>query len=121
MSAGERSASRTVWVVWDHDAERPIRGAKTHAASCYVVDPNRPGEHHEFRSVTIADLPEDLGRCEICGGGRPPDSASRRQPAHQGNTTSQPLPDDVIGLGSAFTAQDEQTGDPLNFILVDGD
>lgn len=107
--------------MWDHDANRPLRGAKTHAADCYVVDPNRPGKRHEFRKVAIADLPEDVGRCEICGGGRPPSEARLSQLPSQPNRASMPSQarslDDAIAPGQPFTARDEKSGEDRAFIL----
>src|SRR3954465_15462800 len=110
MTEPQRPVSRTVWVIWDNGGDRPLRGAKTHTHSCFVVDPKRPGPRHEFRAVAIADLPEDVGRCEICGGGRPPDrSLARQSPglSRQAEVASRtPLPDDVIAPGRSFTVRD---------------
>lgn len=117
-----RPGSPTVWVVWDNDRDGPLPRTKTHAAGCYVVDPNRPGKQHEYRRIAVADVPENLGRCEICGGGRPPDRSpgreSLRDTAKTRAASDEPLPDDVIAVGRSFRVRDHRSSDEFDLTIV---
>jgi len=109
----DAAAPRTVWVAWDSDNDRPVLGAKTHAPGCYVVDPNRMGQHHEFRRVSIADLPPEQGRCEICGGGRPAPA-----PANLERAVVPDPPPDVVTEGRSVRVRDSETGVETEFTIV---
>jgi hypothetical protein len=122
MADAQRPGLRTAWVVWDNDADRPQRGAKTHAHGCYVVDPNRPGPRHEFREIAAADLPHDVGRCEICGGGRPADKPTSGLPSvpsrQAGVAAHDASPHEVIAPGRSFRVRDNRSGSELTFVVL---
>jgi hypothetical protein len=109
-----------VWVLWDTDSERPLKGASTHTAGCYVVDPNRAGPNHEFRKIAVQGLPFDVDWCKICGGGRPAAQSVVRRLSRESTEagSDEPLAADVVAPGRPFRVRNERAKKESSYVIV---
>lgn len=112
-------APRQVLVLWDEDRDRP--GGKTHDLNCHRID----GFHwvtSPYRKVDVTEIPDSVGRCGFCGGGRP--APKNPQPIKHPKTTAgtapatPPEPVGAIGVGSTARVRNEQTGELHTWTIV---
>jgi hypothetical protein len=76
-----------------------------------------------YRKVDVTEIPDSVGRCGFCGGGRP--APKNPQPIKQPKTTpgTAPATDPpervgAIGVGSTARVGDEQTGELHTWTIV---
>jgi hypothetical protein len=68
-----------VWVLWDWDDKNDRPRGKTHALDCHMIDTFHWAKG-DYRKVDVTDIPDYVGRCGFCGGGRPPSKGRDARP-----------------------------------------
>jgi hypothetical protein len=116
------NAIRQVWVLWDDETNRP-RG-KTHALDCHMFE-SFHWVKGGYRKVTVDEIPDDVGRCGFCGGGRPePKTAKREQMAPLSRTPGKaPVTRraEMVGalrLGHTARVREEGSGEVHTWTIV---
>jgi hypothetical protein len=105
--------TRKVWVLWDDENDR--RRGKTHALDCHIIDSFHWAKG-AYRKVDVTDIPDHVGRCGFCGGGRPRSKGRDVRPTFEDVDVLGQV--DAVQLGRRFRVHDEQSSELRTWTIV---